>query len=192
MPQLPLEQLADALESTGRLIAGIRAEQWDEPTPCEDWSVRDLVEHLITGNDLFARALLAGSSSAATDPDRAPGQSGGAYRQSTAALLAAFGADGVMERVVDVPFGSVPGIVALHLRLVEALAHGWDLARATGQAPPFDEEIAEQELAFTRAKLAEIPAGRSPFGPPQPVADDAPALDRLAACLGRTVGASPM
>src|SRR6266513_3088890 len=65
--------------------------------------------------------------------------------------------------------------------------HGWDLAQATGQPALFPDRLAEQELAFTRHALADLPAGRSPFGPPQPVATDAPAIDRLAACLGRAV-----
>jgi uncharacterized protein (TIGR03086 family) len=95
----------------------------------------------------------------------------------------------VLERSVTVPFGTIPGIVALHLRMTELLVHGWDLARATGQRPAFPDDLAEQELAFTRSKLTDIPPDRSPFGPPQPVADDAAAIDRLAACLGRNVTA---
>ncbi len=79
-------------------------------------------------------------------------------------------------------------MVALHLRLVEALVHGWDLATATGQVVPrYDEALLDQELAFTEAQLSNLPPGRRPFGPPQPVANDAPAIDRLAARLGREV-----
>lgn len=81
--------------------------------------------------------------------------------------------------------------VALHLRITELLVHGWDLARATDQVVTFPEDLAGQELAFTRVALADIPPGRRPFAPPEPVADDAPAIDRLAACLGRTVTAPP-
>ena len=83
------------------------------------------------------------------------------------------------------PFGTVPGAVALHLRLTEVLVHGWDLAQATGQVAAFPQDLAEQELAFTRDALGALPPGRSPFAPPTPAPDTAPALDRLAACLGR-------
>ena len=85
------------------------------------------------------------------------------------------------------PFGTVPGSVALHLRMVELLVHGWDLARATGQPPRFPDGLAEQELAFSRRALADIPAERNPFGQPQPAPADAAAIDQLAALLGRTV-----
>jgi hypothetical protein len=63
--------------------------------------------------------------------------------------------------------------------------HGWDLARATGGQARFAEDVAEQELAFSREMLGAVPTGRTPFRPPRPVAEDAPALDRLAALLGR-------
>lgn len=186
MPRSAVEQLAGALDAAGQLIEGVRDDQWIKPTPCVAWSVRELVDHLITGNQLFARVLSGDSPSMIpADADRHRGKWAAAYRESADALLAAFGSAGVMDRVVTVPFGPVPGIVALHLRLVEALVHGWDLAQATGQSPWFDEELAEQELEFTRAKLAEIPPERSPFAAPRAVAEDAPALDRLAACLGR-------
>jgi uncharacterized protein (TIGR03086 family) len=74
----------------------------------------------------------------------------------------------------------------VHLRVVETLVHGWDLARATGRQLAVPEELAVAELTFSRGLLGRLPAGRTPFAPAQPVADDAPALDRLAALLGRT------
>jgi uncharacterized protein (TIGR03086 family) len=94
-----------------------------------------------------------------------------------------------MEETFTVPFGTVPGSVALHLRITELLVHGWDLAAATGQPARFPEDLAEQELAFTRGALASVPAGRSPFGPPQPAPPGATPLDQLAALLGRSVTA---
>jgi uncharacterized protein (TIGR03086 family) len=73
----------------------------------------------------------------------------------------------------------------VHLRVVETLVHGWDLARATGRELDVPAQVAEAELAFSRDLLGRLPAGRTPFAPSRPVADDAPALDRLAALLGR-------
>lgn len=182
----PVQQLARSLDDTGALVEGIGDDQWGRPTPCAEWSVLDVVQHLVAGNHFFADAL-TGSSSATPTSEIRPDLASAAYRASADALLAAFDSPGVLERIVAVPFGAVPGVVALHLRLVEALVHGWDLARATGQQPGLDDELAEQELGFTRGKLEEIPPDRSPFGPPVSVADDASALDRLAACLGRDV-----
>jgi uncharacterized protein (TIGR03086 family) len=180
MGTVPASQLSLALDTTGALIAAVRDEQWEQPTPCPEWNVRDLVGHMVTGNNGFTAAL--GGQPAAAPDDAEPAS---AYRASADALLDAFGQPGALEKIVTIPFGPVPGIAALHLRITEILVHGWDLARATGQRTAFPDDLAEQELAFSRGKLAGIPPGRSPFGPPQPVADDAPAIDRLAACLGR-------
>jgi uncharacterized protein (TIGR03086 family) len=102
-------------------------------------------------------------------------------------MLAAFRQPGALGRIVTVPFGKVPGIVALNLRVTEALVHGWDLAMATSQPARFPADLAEEALVFCRDKLGDVPPDRRPFAPPQPVADDAPAIDRLAACLGRDV-----
>lgn len=188
MSHSQIDRLAAALEDTGVVVTGIRQGQWDLSTPCTQWSVGDVVTHLIAGQHLFARALRGNEPpTSSTLTGLHPDQRTAAYRQSTDALLAAFRLPGALERIVHVPFGAVPGIVALHLRTVEALVHGWDLARATGQQAAVDEEVAESELQFTKTRLADVPAGRSPFGPPRPVAHDAPALDRLAACLGRDV-----
>jgi uncharacterized protein (TIGR03086 family) len=187
MTSNPVDQLSEALEGTGELVAAVSGEQWGIPTPCTEWNVRDLVNHLVRGNRMFA-VIVNGE----TAPDPRPGDVLGddpvaAYGSAAELVVAAFGRPGALDRVVTVPFGTVPGIVALHLRMTEALVHGWDLARATGQQTGFPDDIVEQELAFTAGKLADIPPDRSPFGPPRPVADDAPAIDRLAACLGRPV-----
>jgi len=166
----------------------------DPRHPCTDWTVRDLVNHLIGGNRLFA-SILCGEQppgvrhepSAAAGIDHLGDDPVAAYREAADALLATFRQPGVLEQVFSVPVGPVPGIAALHLRIVEALVHGWDLARATGQPAEFPDDLPERELTFTRGKLADLPPDRRPFAPPRPVADDAPAIDRLAGSLGRRV-----
>jgi uncharacterized protein (TIGR03086 family) len=174
-----VEQLADTAERLGRLVAGIKPEQWSASTPCPDWDVQSLVTHLVNGNTLVAAALSGRAptyQSLRADFDR-----------SAETMIAAFAVPDALEKVVEVPFGRVPASIALHLRLTEFLAHGWDLARATGQSTDFADDLIEQEMSFTVGALADIPPDRTPFAPAQPVADDAPALDRLAARLGRKI-----
>ncbi|MGH9125133.1 MAG: TIGR03086 family metal-binding protein [Acidimicrobiales bacterium] len=184
----PIDQLATALACTGTVIDAISADQWRSPTLCTDWNVTELVEHLATGNAGFEAALRHQDPTPPATDGRADTDPAIRYRQSIAGLVDAFSAPGVMDRLMTVPFGTVPGAVAANLRLTEVLVHGWDLAQATGHPiSAFPEYLAEAALAFTRGSLGAIPPGRSPFAPPQPVADDAPAIDRLAACLGRPV-----
>ena len=190
----PVDQLATAFDATGQILIAVRDEQWSAPTPCSEWTVRDLVGHMVTSNHAFVRILNGEPARApgGTTPEApaAAGRMAGWWRPTATPRRrwsAAFRQPGVLDRVHTVPIGPVPGIAALHLRITEVLVHGWDLARATGQHAKFPEDLAEQELAFSRRKLGDIPAGRTPFAPPQPVPDDAPAIDRLAALLGRKV-----
>ena len=110
-----------------------------------------------------------------------------AHRDAGAELLAAFGEPNVLEHSFWSPVGTVSGAVLLHLRIAEELVHGWDLARATEQVPALPEDLAEDELAFSRSQLDVNVPRTYRFAEAQPIADDASAIDRLAAFLGRRV-----
>jgi len=183
----PITRLATAVPVTGHLVDAIEPQEWQQPTPCPDWTVRDVVNHLVFGHRRFAAALTGGTPPAPGN-DLLLNDPGSAYQASAEAMLAAFRAEGALERPVPIPAGTVPGFVACELRVVEELVHGWDLARATGRLLDFRADLVEESITFSRMQLGRIPADRTPFGPSQPVADDAPALDRLAALLGRSIG----
>jgi uncharacterized protein (TIGR03086 family) len=189
----PTDELAQALDATDRLVAAVEDSDWSAATPCSEWTVRQLVNHVVGGNRVFARILTGGELPPLAELGRNRGldvlgdDPVAAYRESAAGLLSAFRQPGVLERMVDIPIGSVPGIAALQLRIVESLVHGWDLAQAIGQPLTAPDELAEYALAFSQARLADLPPGRTPFGPPQPVAAEASAIERLVALLGRSV-----
>jgi uncharacterized protein (TIGR03086 family) len=180
-----VEQLSRALRAVDRLVTGVRPEQWAAPTPCTDWNVRDLVRHLVVMNLVFT-SMLRGQAPPERGADHLAGDPAGAFRASGAALRAAFGEPGILGRSFAGPLGSATGAERLQIRLYDLLAHGADLARATGQPAALPGDLAEQALAFARGQLSgQDRTGR--FDPAQPVADDAPAIDRLAAFLGRPV-----
>lgn len=173
------------LNGFGDLFAGVSAEQWAAPTPCPDWDVRALVNHVVMGQQVFTAALHGRER-----PDVAADYLGSdpvsAFRESSETLLTAFDLDAVMSKTIKVPFGEIPGQGAAMLRMVEGLVHGWDLAQATGQTTRFPEELAGTGLVFTQNTIGAIPReGR--FGAEQSAASDAPALEQLAALLGRSV-----
>jgi uncharacterized protein (TIGR03086 family) len=174
-----------SLASVGSLIGSIRPEQWSSATPCTDWSVRQVVGHLIGMNRVFA-AMLA---------DEPPPQRGGnmaddelrqQFGDSAALLMAAFSEPRVLDRTYTGPLGSATGAERLNIRLYDLLAHGWDIAQATGQPVVLPEDAAKLSLAFVREQLRdEARAGR--FGSPQVAPPDATAIERLVAYLGRAV-----
>ncbi|SFQ72999.1 TIGR03086 family protein [Amycolatopsis arida] len=190
----PIDDLTAVLAVVGDLVATVRHDQWSTSTPCPEWDVRDLVNHMVIGNRLFA-AILRGEAAVAPgvlDPatrDALGDDPVTAYQGAAEDLLAAFRQPGVLDEVFQVPAGAVPGVIAAHLRAVEELVHGWDLVRATGQRLRVSDHVVERQLEFTRGTLADIPPDRAPFAPPQPVPGDASPLDRLAALLGRPVTA---
>src|SRR3954454_20299928 len=182
----PLDRLAAAVPLTGRLVDALEGGQWELPTPCPEWTVRDVVNHLVLGHRRFAAAITGGTPPVPSD-DLLGSDPGSAYWSSAEAMLAAFRSEGALERPVTIPAGTLPGSVACELRVVEALVHGWDLARATGRPLEFPAGLLEVSIPSSRVPAGPFPADRPPFGPSQPVADDAPPLDRLAALLGRSL-----
>ncbi|HEY2080720.1 MAG TPA: TIGR03086 family metal-binding protein [Streptosporangiaceae bacterium] len=179
-------QLGCAFDAVADLIGNIRADQWPAPTPCADWTVRQVVNHLIGMNRVFA-ALLAGEPPPPRpSEDHVEDDPVGAYRASAAVLQAAFSRPGVLERTYDGPLGTATGAERLQIRLYDLLAHGWDLAQATGQPVVLPYDLAEQSLVFAQTQLTEQ-ARPGRFGPAQIVARQAPAIERLVAFLGRPV-----
>jgi uncharacterized protein (TIGR03086 family) len=184
-PVPSVDQLARVSAVVGDLVTGIRDDQWDAPTPCAHWSVRDLVTHLVTMNQVFA-ALLNDQTPPEHGADPLLDDPAAAYHTSAAAVQAAFNQPGILERSYQGPSGPTTGATRLLWRITDLLTHGWDLAQATGQPVQLPEDLADQALTFAEAQLATQPrAGR--FGPAQTTANDAHATDRLAAFLGRHV-----
>jgi uncharacterized protein (TIGR03086 family) len=192
--QDPAAELEEALGLAGRVVSGVKPDQWELPTPCTEWNVRQLVAHLVSGHQLVARVLRgepfeqAAAAARSPDEDRSGHDPAAAYDASARDVLAAFAAPGVLERLVRVPLGTVPGAVARHLRIVECLVHGWDLATAVGV--PFDPPapLVEREIAFSEPMVMQVPPERHVFAPSRPVAEGSPPIERLVALLGRDPG----
>lgn len=183
----------DLQDATAVLVGRLRdtpADRWDDPTPCPDWTVRQVVHHLVFGTDRFIGRFGVTPATPVPGADAAPDELVDAFDRSTAQLVAVFGEPGRLKQVIELPIGAMPGQAALDLRVVEALTHGWDIAQAWHTTLEVDTDLVERAIAFSRPALDRIPEGRSPFGTPQPVADGASAPDRLVALLGRQPASS--
>jgi uncharacterized protein (TIGR03086 family) len=181
-------ELSRALQGTLTVLTKIQPSQLDAPTPCASWDVRALINH-VTGSARW----WAGTITGAADPaaaDYAAGDYAAAYEESSRVVLAAFGADGVLDRTVRLPFGEFPGAVVLGMAATEQFTHGWDLARATGQPTDLDPDLAAELLGQARLAITDAyrgPEGQALFGPVRQAPAGASPADQLAAFLGRAV-----
>ena len=155
-------------------------QQWDAPTPCDGWTVRDVVAHAIdTERDFLARHDL--------EPGPAPdlGDPTTAWRVHAGAVTEVLARDSVAEREYDGYFGRTT-IAATMADFYgwDLVIHGSDVARATGQSWSISDAKAS-ELHATADGWGDALYSEGVCGGAVPVADDATATDRLLARLGR-------
>jgi uncharacterized protein (TIGR03086 family) len=115
-----LADLDCALASTEVIVAGILESQWSAPTPCTELDVREVVNHLVSGNLLFA-ALVHGGPLPDGNADHLDGDPLASFQRAAGELREAFAAPGALESVYTAPFGSGPGAALAHVRIVELL-----------------------------------------------------------------------
>jgi len=167
-------------------VANVDDGEWYSATPCADWDVRTLVNH-VAGEQLWAPHLVAGETIEQVG-DRYDGDVLGSDPKATVRAASqqsanAFaGAD--LDALVHLSFGDVPCREYLVQMLTDAEVHGWDLASATGQDATVDPEIADFLLPQVVEQEALI-RGSGMFGEPVDVGDDADSGTRLLALLGR-------
>jgi len=184
------EAFDQAITSTAAIVKTVRPDQAGAPTPCTEWDVRDLLNHVIgtlwLSEALFADhaprypmapGVLPGTDLAGEDP-------AAAYAGASTAARTAASAGDTLTRVHPTPLGEMPGPALAGFTTLDILVHGWDLAKATGQPANLDDALTAHVLTF--AEQAITPGSRAPrIGPALPVAADAPLTDRLVAFLGR-------
>ncbi len=199
-----------AFDTTRPVIAAVRPDQLDDATPCPDLDVRTLVEHLVhvvdrvaaigRGEDAMSRVW----SGAGTPDDGWIAL----WDDRVAEFDRAWADDATLEQTVVLPWATQPGGAALVMYTGELSVHTWDLAKATGAQPAWNDDAVAPALEWIKAGLpaegrreyydaarAEMeaagielddgPFSGPPFGEVVPVPDDAPTIDRLVAWQGR-------
>ena len=172
-----------AQDAFAQVFVNVTSDQLSSPTPCSEWDVKALIDHVIVGNQ---RVVIRAGCQVAPLPE----DLGAALCASAKVAQEIFAEPQALTRIYRLPFGEVSGTAFVELRTSDLLVHAWDLAIATGQLTNLDPELAEYVLAFARQMMAR-PALRGegrPFGEEQPCGRDRPAADRVAAFLGRDPG----
>jgi uncharacterized protein (TIGR03086 family) len=177
---------ADAFEAK---VAAVRSDQWANPSPCEKWDARDVVDHIVAMHGYMlrpiGRSLPPGESDPLTD-----------FRAARAVVEEVLADPELAGQEVDTPTGRMTMADQIDRVVSDDLVlHGWDLARATGQDEAMDPADVERLWASTSAIPPELmekyrtPDAFGPgvevFGPEVAVPEDAPLQDRLLGLIGR-------
>lgn len=177
-----------AFAEFGRRVHAVGPDQWSAATPCTDWTVRDLVNHL-TGEQLWVPPLLGGATveevGSRFDGDVLGVDPVSAWDSAATAARAAFAEPGALERTVHLSYGERPAQYYLQEMTADLVIHAWDLARAIGADETLDPELVDSVLTAA-APHADTLAASGAFAPPVPVPADADPQTRLIALFGRT------
>ena len=187
---MTVELLQRVVDETTRVVDNVTPDQLGNGTPCTEWTVRDIVNHITGGATMFAISAEQGSV-----PDEQVGQLmggdnlGNDYKAAwgTAAKRAMSAFDGLdLSRMVTLPFGEMPAGIALNIAVFDVATHAVDLAESTGQEIA-DTDLLETALSFGKQMMGPEWRENGLFGPEQPCPGDAPVTKRLLAFGGRVV-----
>ncbi|MFE0171015.1 TIGR03086 family metal-binding protein [Streptomyces sp. NPDC059002] len=187
-----LDRHAAALDLFTDRVHAVRADQWDAPTPCTQWSVRDLVGHL-TAEQLWVPPLVRDGATTASVGDAFDGDVLGpdpvtSWDTAATASRAAFREPGALDRTVHLSFGPTSAAFYCGQMTTDLLVHAWDLSRAIGADETLPAELVDfavREVTPYAGELAKSGLFAAAVEPPP----DADAQTRLLALLGRDVRA---
>jgi uncharacterized protein (TIGR03086 family) len=171
-------------------VHAIAGDQWNLGTPDAQWTVADLVWHLVDEHR-WARPLLAGlalDDAGAVAAGLGPAARDGVtlvreWDRAAALSAAAFGADGALSGSVAISRGRAPAAEYLEEMILDLIVHAWDLGTAIGYRGPLPAGAVAAIYPLAQAIVDRTPLGM--FGRPAEVGAGAPIIDRLVALTGR-------
>lgn len=182
---------ARAVQATVGVVSRAGPPDLRRPTPCGDWSLGDLLSHMIAQHDGFAAAAAGDGDDPARWRVRPVAEPVAEYRAAAGRVLAAFGADGVLDRDFALPEISpvrrFPTAQAISFHFVDYVVHGWDVARSLGLDYRLEPDLLAAALPVAQAvpdgeqRLAPMAA----FAPRVAASADMGTLDQIVAMLGR-------
>ncbi len=180
-------RFGQAADFFGSVVEQIDDGQWGDPTPCVEWNVRQLLNHMVV-EQLWAPPLLEGKTIADVgtrfDGDQLGPEPKEAWRESSLESRAWIGAPDAMERTVHLSYGDDSAVNYCDQMTVDALIHGWDLARAIGADESLPAELVDWAYGAL-LPMQELLTASGVFGTPVEVSDSADPQSRLLGLLGR-------
>lgn len=180
---------AIAVRTVRDLVDNVAPDQLDLPTPSGDYTVRELLGHLVCAFEQLEKSGRM-DPNVEWSPMVVPGIPDDGYgarlEQAAHDIMERWSDDSLLGQMVSLEWAVMPGAHVVGMYTGEFLTHGWDLAVATGQQIEWPNDVAAAALAGSKMGLpAEPRGGDVPFDPPVILADDAPAIEQLVAWSGR-------
>ena len=183
-----VERYRRAVAAFGALVQRVEPDQWRAPTPCADWDVRQLVNH-VTGENAWIPPLLDGRTieevGDSLDGDLLGGDPAAAWEGLAAAAVGSAETDGAMGRMVHNSSGQKPAAEYLAEVTTDHVIHAWDLARGIGADEHLDPDLVQWTLEFLEPRIEEW-RQYGVFGSTVSVPAGASAQERLLGLTGRS------
>ncbi len=180
------DHLYSVVASLQPVVYGVSEEEMDKPTPCTEFDVRSVANHMLGTIEAMRRV----GASVPQDPEDPWGTSGEniseQWREDLGRRLTEF-ADAWSQPDAwegDPTDGGMPRQMVGDMGFVEVMLHGWDLAKGTGQDLDYDDEAAQRALEILE-QIGEQGRSGGAFGPQVQVPDDAPPFAKALALAGR-------
>ncbi len=181
-----LDRLAAGVDQAAAVVAQVPRDRYDDPTPCEGWSVEYVINHMIQALTMFREIGTTGSLDPATlEGDLIGADAAGSLKEAGDAAVAAWSEPGKIDGMAAMPWGEMPAAFALQLPSQDMLVHSWDVAIGAGLDIDWNDDLVESVAAFAEANMGDPAMRGNDFGPPVEVSADADRMTRLLAFLGR-------
>lgn len=187
MPALPdlRSEVLSAAESVDELIAIAATADLDQPTPCADFTLRDLTGHLITVVRRIRTVVTGGDFRDQPHVSVVPDdQIATTYAEGLADLRQTLTTVD-LSATVTAPFGTVPAAAAIASYVGELTTHAWDLAATLDRRDLLNDDLAALTLTTVQQRIPADGRADVPFGEVVAVPDNAPVVDQLAGWMGR-------
>ncbi|HLI73653.1 MAG TPA: TIGR03086 family metal-binding protein [Acidimicrobiales bacterium] len=179
----PTERIELATQFAGDKVKQVTAADLAKPTPCSEFDVRALLNHMIGGLGMLTTAARGGKA-LIPEGDQFGEDPGRDYDERRQALVAALREPGVYDRNWEMPFGSLAGQMMGAIAFMEHVTHGWDVAKATGQNTDIPPALVSEcvDVVTPMDAMLRMPGV---CGPAVAVPDDASPQDKFVAFMGR-------
>jgi uncharacterized protein (TIGR03086 family) len=184
----PREQLAVIIPTLTAIVDQIEPTDLNKPTPCANFSVQGVLDHMIGLGTTFVPAFTGVAATDAPTSDAVAGDVPAAtFKQVMNNLLDAVNSDGAMERTITSPFGDVPGSVFARFVAFDGLIHGYDLASSTSQNYDLPDDVVAAVTSFANEAVTSDMRDGDTFAHPTTAPSGANILEELVAFSGRTL-----